>query len=332
MGTSSSKGAACASEKVSLMEEEKSEDVKCHVALDHHHLKLKNMYEENNGDVVVRSKSKEFKVLSVIITAGSALFKSMVEKGGAIDYTKYEDDTIDSLLRYIYYQGTSFYYNELCVEISVGEIEKIRALLELFEIHGLEAGKELFKKQIDVLIESTINVTKLCVIAGNLSLMGEMFLGEYRKSLKKVLFVMSQRTEWMISSGMFDVKERGYVVGCYDNLAPGKFDRKPAYVSYLCCQHGKGNPHNLKDPTAEMKCMVSGKVCCISFSSKGREIPENAEKRYCCLHRSSVPDEVTVFEKEMAVLLDPARKIILKDKVKNDLMIEMMSVLNLPKL
>ncbi|AYV80449.1 MAG: hypothetical protein Harvfovirus1_74 [Harvfovirus sp.] len=324
MGTHSSKGAQ--HETVTLISEAKTE-IKSTKPVDDHQLRLKSLYEENNGDVVIRSKSREFKVHSTVLNMASALFKAI---GG--DYIKYEDETVDLFLRYVYYQAPLFEGDGMWVEITIDEIEKKRPLLELFELHKLTQGKDIIIKQLDKLIESTTNIYKLCLIANYFSFKGEIFWVHYRKSLIKLLFAINERTFWMISSGMLAVKEKGAPVNCYDNLLPGKYGRPGNYLNYLCCQHGKINPHNLRDPVANLRCRETDKVCCVSFSASSQDVPVGAETRYCCQHRSNIPEQVLLFEKEKTKgCIDGDSKIELNDKVREDLMRDMISFLNYPK-
>jgi len=288
--------------------------VKYHPIADNYHIKLKELYETNNGDVVIKTNSREFKVHESLICITSPLFKAIFEndlaikKSRTIDYSYYSDETIDLFLRYIYYRKAIF--NEEKTP-SLKEIERKIPLMELFDMHMLVDGKKIISQHIVNLIDETKEFERVCEITNFFSKQVNIDGKYYRKCLEKLVVVTNNRLSKVISIHKKYVKGKAGVKNCYDNIPPGVYGRPATYVSHLCCAHIDECQLDLdKEKEIDLTCDTTKLVCCISFTMKNLSVPDAAvEKSYCCLHREGrvIRDDIIRFEKingNMDLLMD----------------------------
>jgi len=273
---------------------------------------LKGMYEENNGDIFIRSKMKEFRVHRLIICLNSVLFKSMFshemeeKKSNVVDYSKYDDETIDLFLRYLYYQPALF------DKISLDEFEKKSLLLELFDMHFLKDGIDAMLKQMDKIIDACNDINDLCKIITYLKSKPNLFENCYSICLKKIMLVICD---------ILDLK-KNRLTDCYDSI-PAKLGIKMGIHTHkLCCKHKANNDNGLAEATRFHN--INGLYYCISYTFDGPGIspPSQAIKDYCCLHRSTTTKEVIEFQKKLQYNVD------IPETIKQDLMTEILKQIN----
>lgn len=316
-----------APEPVTFIEGKK--EVKCYNASDNYYLKSKEFYEQNKGDIIIRSKSHEFQVHSQIISISSPLFASILsytmeeKKSGVIDYSTYPDEILDKFLRYIYYRAAILEEKEMSLE----DLGKILLLVELFDMHMLDEAKEILMNKIHSTIEKS-DLSNLCILTNFFSVapssISKYYTKFYKKSLHKLLFIIKDRAEFITLLKKNYINGKAGAVNCYDNLPRGEYGRPHDYEHYLCCAHVNIHQHhqNLKKENVTLTCNKSSKICCISYNLSNKEIPLDAEKRYCCSHRSNIPEEVLQFEKKVNIEID------LNERVKADLINELFSFIS----
>lgn len=279
---------------------------------------MKKMYEENKGDIIIKSKTREFRVHSLLLSLNSSLFKSMFshemeeKKSKIINYENYDDETIDLFLRYLYYQGDIFSDST----ISLDEFQKKSPLLELFDMHFLEDAMDNMRKQMNLIIESTIDIQDLCKI---LIYLKSKYVLEtcYLNGLKKFIVEMQKISEL----------KKYQSFSCYDSIPPGIGNKPISHKHRFCCKHladinlDKINPF-LADATPFVRCKESKKYYCIAFTMERSNVTQIAESKYCCEHRSIEPKEMVEFKKKITCNIN------LPETIKHDLINEMIKKLN----
>lgn len=107
---------------------------------------LKELFEQNTGDIVIKTKDREFNVISHILSLVSPAFKKEIENSitRTIDLSFYYSDNVETMLKYIYFKDMStdtnlYDANKLCDIVHLFDLcnlirPKISLLLQMGEI------------------------------------------------------------------------------------------------------------------------------------------------------------------------------------------------------